>query len=179
MNEKRLRLSAARLRPLVPLAAIVLVAIAAWVAWTGWLQMRDADRSRLLQQSRDLVAQATARALTQQQARMKERLALPAVQAALSAGDFAAASAAMRSEWPRLERIDFLPPDLADAYAGLPKSGFGKLDALYSKLNGLLGLNLGGNPFAGLMPGLGGAAGGGAAPASAGPVERFPEVYAA
>ena len=52
--------------------------IAAWVAWTGWLQMRDADRSRLLQQSRDLVAQTTARALTQQQARMKERLALPA-----------------------------------------------------------------------------------------------------
>ena len=135
MNEKRLRLSAARLRPLVPLAAIVLVAIAAWVAWTGWQQMRDAQRGKALQATRDLVAQATMRSLAQQQSRLQERLALPVVQAALATGDFPAAAAAMRSDWPRLERVDFLPPDLAAAYAGLPKSGFGKLDAAEAALS--------------------------------------------
>ncbi len=135
MNEKRLRLSAARLRPLVPLAAIALVAIAAWMAWTGWGQMRDAQRGKALQQSRDLVSQATTRSLAQQQSRLQERLALPAVRAALAAGDFPAAAAAMRSDWPRLERVDFLPPDLAAAYAGLPKSGFGKLDAAEAALS--------------------------------------------
>jgi phosphomannomutase/phosphoglucomutase len=135
MNEKRLRLSAAQLRPLVPLAAIVLVAIAAWVAWTGWQQMRDAQRGKALQQTRDLVAQATARSLAQQQSRLRDRLALPAVQAALAAGDLPAAAAQMRGDWPRLERVDFLPSDFGAAYAGLPKSGFGKLDAAEAALS--------------------------------------------
>ncbi len=135
MTEKRLRLSAAQLRPLLPIAAIALAAIAAWLAWTGFQQLRDAQRGKALQQVRDVIAQGTARSLAQQQARLRDRLALPAVQSALAAGDFAAASAAVRADWPRLERIDFLPPDLEAAYAGLPKSGFGRLDAAEAALS--------------------------------------------
>jgi phosphomannomutase/phosphoglucomutase len=129
MSEKKLHLTAARLRPLVPIAAVVLAAVAAWMAWTGWQQMRDAQRDATLQQVRDVVAQGTARALAQQQKQMADRLALPAVQSALAAGDLTAAAAAMRAGWARLERIDFMPPDLEATYAGLPKSGFGRLDA--------------------------------------------------
>ncbi|HEU4992910.1 MAG TPA: phosphomannomutase/phosphoglucomutase, partial [Luteimonas sp.] len=135
MSEKKLQLTAAHLRPLVPVAAIALAAIAAWLAWTGWQQMRDAQRGQALQQTRDLVARGTERALAQQQARLRDRLALPAVQAALAAGELDAAAATMRSEWPRLERLELLPPDLDAAYAGLPKSGFGKLDAAEAALS--------------------------------------------
>ena len=58
MTDKRLRLSAAQLRPLVPIAALALVALAAWLAWTGWQQLRDRQRDAALQQVRDVVAQA-------------------------------------------------------------------------------------------------------------------------
>ena len=133
-DEKRPRLSAAKLRPLAPLAAIALALLAAWFAWTGWQQSRDAQRSRLLQQARDQVAQSTARALSQQQARLGERLASPEAQAALAAGDNVALAAAVRRDWPGLERVDVLPPALDDAYAALPGSGFGKLDAAEAAL---------------------------------------------
>ena len=113
MSEKKLQLTAAHLRPLVPVAAIALAAIAAWLAWTGWQQMRDAQRGQALQQTRDLVARGTERALAQQQARLRDRLALPSVQAALAAGDLDAAGAAMRSEWPRLERLEILRENMA------------------------------------------------------------------
>ena len=125
MTEKKLHLTAAKLRPLVPIAAVVLAAIAAWMAWTGWQQMRDAQRDAALRQVRDVVAQGTSRALAQQKKQMADRLALPAVQSALANGDLAAAAAAVRSGWPRLERVDIVPAELDDAYAGLPKSGFG------------------------------------------------------
>ncbi|MGN6113169.1 MAG: phosphomannomutase/phosphoglucomutase, partial [Luteimonas sp.] len=135
MSEKKLHLTAAHLRPLVPVAAIARAAIAAWLAWTGWQQLRDAQRGEALQQARDLVARGTERALAQQQAQLRDRLALPAVQAALAAGDLGAAAAAARANWPRLERLEFMPPDLDAAYAGLPKSGFGKLDATEAALS--------------------------------------------
>jgi phosphomannomutase/phosphoglucomutase len=134
MTEKKLHLTAAKLRPLVPIAAVVLAAIAAWMAWTGWQQMRDAQRDAALRQVRDVVAQGTSRALAQQKKQMADRLALPAVQSALANGDLAAAAAAVRSGWPRLERVDIVPAELDDAYAGLPKSGFGRLDAAEAAL---------------------------------------------
>ena len=71
----RTKLSAAQLRPLLPVLAVVLLLAAAWLAWTGWQQARDAGRAQSLEQSRDLAAQSTARALSQQQERLQQRLA--------------------------------------------------------------------------------------------------------
>jgi phosphomannomutase/phosphoglucomutase len=127
MSEKRLHLSAAQLRPLFPLLAVALVLLALAMAWSGWQQMRDHNRSQALQQARDFVAQGTARSLEAQQAKLQQQLALPAVQAALAAGDFAAAAAAMKSGWARLDSLVVLPPDLDAGYAALPKGGFGRL----------------------------------------------------
>ncbi len=127
MSEKRLHLSAAQLRPLFPLLAVVLALLALVLAWNGWQQMRDANRSQALQQARDLVAQGTARSIAGQEAKLQQRLALPAAQAALARGDFAAAAAAMKADWPRLESLQVLPADLEAGYAALPKGGFGRL----------------------------------------------------
>src|SRR5690606_7315432 len=62
----RLNFSAAQLRPLLPVLAVVLVALALWLAWTGFQQSRDNQRTHALQQTRDQVAQGTARALQKQ-----------------------------------------------------------------------------------------------------------------
>src|SRR3546814_5919201 len=96
MSEKRQILTAAQLRPLLPVLAVVLLLLAMGLAWTGWQQMQDANRSRALEQARDMVAQGTARALRQQEARLQERIALPAVQAALAAADLELAATEMR-----------------------------------------------------------------------------------
>src|SRR5690606_26831460 len=98
----RSRLSAAQLRPALPLLAVAMLLAAAWLAWTGWQQARDADRMQALERSRDLAAQSTARMLSQHQQKLQERLASAEVQAALAAGDTAAAEARLREDWPRL-----------------------------------------------------------------------------
>ncbi|MEO5565141.1 MAG: phosphomannomutase/phosphoglucomutase [Luteimonas sp.] len=135
MTEKQLRLSAAQLRPLIPLLAILLVLLALWVAWSGWQQMRDGDRSRSLEQARDMVAQGTAHSIEQQKQRLQQRIALPAVQAALAIGDLAAAESAIKSDWPRLESLELVPPGLDAGYAGLPKTGFGRLTVVEAALS--------------------------------------------
>jgi phosphomannomutase/phosphoglucomutase len=135
MSEKRLHLSAAQLRPLFPLLAAVLALLALALAWSGWQQMRDASRSQALQQARDLVAQGTARSIAGQEAKLQQRLALPAAQAALAAGDLIAAASAMKGDWPRLESLQVLPPDLEAGYAALPKGGFGRLAAAEAALS--------------------------------------------
>src|SRR5690606_5246712 len=135
MSEKRQILTAAQLRPLLPVLAVVLLLLAGALAWTGWLQMQDATRSRLLQQARDMVADGTARALRQQEARLQERLALPDVQAALAAGDLELAATEMRrDDWPRLDSLELLSTDLDAAYAGLADGGAGRLSALEGAL---------------------------------------------
>ncbi|MDQ2703461.1 MAG: phosphomannomutase/phosphoglucomutase, partial [Pseudomonadota bacterium] len=135
MSEKRQIPTAAQLRPLLPVLAVVLLLLAAGLAWTGWQQMQDANRGRLLEQARDLVAQGTARSLRQQETRLQERIALPAVQAALAAGNLELAATEMRrAEWPRLESLELLSTDLDAAYAGLSEGGAGRLSAFEGAL---------------------------------------------
>jgi phosphomannomutase/phosphoglucomutase len=127
MSDSKLRLSAARLRPALPALAVVCALLALWLGWSGWQQWQDANRSQALQQSRDLAAQGTGRALQQQTQQMRDRLASPAVQAALSAGNLATAAAAIQRGWTHAGQAQVLPPDLQAAYAGLPQAGFGRL----------------------------------------------------
>src|SRR5690606_3618651 len=130
----RSRLSAAQLRPALPLLAVAMLLAAAWLAWTGWQQARDADRMQALERSRDLAAQSTARMLSQHQQKLQERLASAEVQAALAAGDTAAAEARLREGWPRIEAAKILPADLDPAYAALESGGFGRLAVMEAAL---------------------------------------------
>ena len=101
MTERpRLNVSAAHLRPALPLLALLLLGLAAWLAWTGFQQSRDAQGLQALEQSRDQVAQGTARALQAQAARLQQGLATPAVQSALASGQLAAAEAALAAAGP-------------------------------------------------------------------------------
>ena len=79
MSDHKTRLSLAQLRPVLPALAIVCALLALWLGWSGWQQWQDANRSQDLQQSRDLAAQGTGRALQLQTQRMHDRLASPAV----------------------------------------------------------------------------------------------------
>jgi phosphomannomutase/phosphoglucomutase len=126
-STSRLRLPTAQLRGALPLVAGLCVLLAAWLAWTGWQQWQDASRNQALQSSRDLAVSGTHRALQQQEQRLRDALASPGVQAALSAGDLVTAAARIQSGWPHIEQAAVLPPDLDAEYAGLPQAGFGKL----------------------------------------------------
>src|SRR4051794_20108971 len=126
-SKPRLRLPMAQLRRALPLVAGLCVLLAAWLGWTGWQQWRDASRSQAVEASRDLAVAGTRHALQLQQQRLRDALASPGVQAALSANDLVTAAARIQTGWPHIEQASVLPPDLEAQYAGLPQTGFGKL----------------------------------------------------
>jgi phosphomannomutase/phosphoglucomutase len=127
MSDPKTRLSVAQLRPVLPALAVACALLALWLGWSGWRQWQDANRSKSLQQSRDLAAQGTGRALQQQSQQMRDRLASPPVQAALASGNLAGAAAAIQRGWSHAEQAQVLPADLQAAYAGLPQAGFGRV----------------------------------------------------
>src|SRR5690606_38206475 len=126
--------SVAQLRTLLPVLAVALLLAAAWLGWAGWQKARDAGRAQALEQSRDLAAQSTGRALAEQEKKLEERLASPEVQALLAAGDLAGAAARLRADWSQLQQAQILPTDLDPAYAGLEDGGAGRLAVLEAAL---------------------------------------------
>jgi phosphomannomutase/phosphoglucomutase len=125
----KLRLAMAQARPYLPVLAVVLALLALWLAWSGWRQMQDGSRLSALEQSRDLAAQTAQRVLGGELKRLVERSNAGDVQTPLRNGDFAAASAALKRDWPNVDEAAVLPQDLSAAYAGLPKQGFGRIAA--------------------------------------------------
>jgi phosphomannomutase/phosphoglucomutase len=121
------RLLLAHARPYLPIVAAALVLFALWLAWSGWRQLQNDSERAALTANRDTVVQLTQRTLKGELDRLSERLASQPVQAALASGDLAAAGAALGRDWPHLEQAVVLPTDLAEAYAGLPKNGFGRV----------------------------------------------------
>ncbi len=107
--------------------AVLLGLLAGWLMWTSIAQIIDSNRRSDLQAARDMAGQFVQQALNQQSKRMKDGLAQPAVQAALESGDLALAAKLLGAAWPQLQSSTILPPDLNDAYARLPQSGFGRL----------------------------------------------------
>src|SRR3546814_9043282 len=77
-----------------------------------------------------MAAQSMQRALKGDLDKLTERLASDRVQAALAAGDLAAAGTALGDGWKGVEEAAVLPPDLEQAYEGLPKTGFGRIAVL-------------------------------------------------
>ncbi|MCJ0826167.1 phosphomannomutase/phosphoglucomutase [Luteimonas sp. 50] len=133
-SKPRLRLPAAQLRPVLPLVAALCALLALWLAWNGWQQLRDDRRAQGLEQARDAAVQGTAHALRQQLDRLGDRLGSSTLQATLGIGDIAGAAAQLKAGWPQVEQVEILPPDLDGAYAGLPRTGFGRLAAAEAAL---------------------------------------------
>ncbi len=115
------------LRPAMkPLAGLCLV-LALWLTWTGIAQFMYESRRSDLGAIRDSGVQLTHQALKQQQERLTKALALQDTRDALAAGDLVTAQKVIAAGWPNLSRLQLLPPDLEEAYAELPKGGYGRL----------------------------------------------------
>lgn len=125
---------AAQIRPFLPILAVVIALLALWMAWSGWSQMQGESRRSSLEQNRDIVASLTTKTLQADLNRLEQELASAPVQSALASGDLAAASAALGRGWRQAEEAVVLPLDMAPAYAGLPKSGYGRIAVAESAL---------------------------------------------
>ncbi|QWP79304.1 phosphomannomutase/phosphoglucomutase [Lysobacter sp. K5869] len=100
------------------------------MGWAGVQQHLDASRRNDLIQVRDAAVSSAHNALGVEHKRLRDRLAAAPMQAALQAGDFKAASAELGKDWPGASAGAVLPQDLAEEYAALPKSGYGRLGAM-------------------------------------------------
>ena len=130
------RLSAEQLRPLWPLLAIACALLALWLAWAAFAQYRAGEREDTLQRARDQSTTAIAATVKRDIDTLASRLAQPRMQAALASGDLVGAADALGKDWAGVEQVEVLPADLDALYAGLPKSGYGKLAALEAALAG-------------------------------------------
>ena len=121
-------------RGLARVLAVVLALLALWLAWSSYGLWR-ADRAQQgLESLRDQTLAAAGQALAAQRKQMETRLASAPVQAALAAGDTAAAATALAQGWKDASQVEIVPTDLDAAYAGLPKSGFARLALFESAL---------------------------------------------
>ncbi len=127
---RKARAVLAQLRPVAPVLAIALVLLAAWLAWSGWRQMQHDQRLGSAQTTRDAAVASTGHLLARDLAQLETRLASAPVQAALTAGDLAAAGRVLGADWPQVEAAEVVPADLRTRYAALGDSGFGQLAAL-------------------------------------------------
>ena len=133
---RRMPFTPTEVRRALPLLAAMLILLAAWMAWGGWRQQQDSAGSQALQQARDTAVQQTAAVLADARERFREQLATPAVQAALAAGDLAAAGTALATDWEGVEGTEVLPVELDAAYAAVAagEGRYGRLAALEGAL---------------------------------------------
>ena len=118
------RMSPAQLKKRMPLLAVLLALLAAWFAWSGVAQWRADAREQQLAAARDGLVAGTTAALSAQTRALDERIKRDDVQAALAAGDAAAAAAALTEGWQGAEQAQVLPADLGPAYADAARFGY-------------------------------------------------------
>jgi phosphomannomutase / phosphoglucomutase len=133
MTEKK-ALPAAQLRLLQLLAAAVLLLLAVWFGWGAWTQYRDSARRDSVAHARDNAVRTAQGTLTAEQKRFAAQLESAPVQAALAANDLRTAGDQLTVGWPGASEGEVLSPDLDPAYAGLPKTGYGRLAAMETAL---------------------------------------------
>ncbi|TWI13635.1 phosphomannomutase/phosphoglucomutase [Aerolutibacter ruishenii] len=134
---ERPQLSLAQLKPALPAVIVGSLLFAAWFGWSGWEQYRDGARRIAVQQARDTAVQQAQSAIAADTTRLVEQVGKPAFLTALTAGDFATASAELAKGWPEATGASVQPIDLDAAYAGLAgggKVGYGRLAAQESAL---------------------------------------------
>ncbi len=130
VEKEQLTASAAQLKSVLPLVIAACALLAAWFGWSGWQLHQDGERRQAVTEVRDEAVQAAQLALKAEQKQMTQRLAAPALQAALAAGDLAAASSQLGQGWRGATDVVILPTDLSAEYAALPKGGYGRLGVI-------------------------------------------------
>ncbi|QSX74473.1 phosphomannomutase/phosphoglucomutase [Lysobacter arenosi] len=130
VEKEQLTASAAQLKAVLPLVIVTCALLAAWFGWSGWQLHQDGERRQAVAQVRDDTLLAAQRALITEQKQLTQRLAAPALQAALAAGDLAAASSELGKGWAGATDVVILPTDLTAEYAALPKGGYGRLGVI-------------------------------------------------
>ena len=126
-EKSKLKLDPARAAKLLPLLVALLAALGIWCLVSGGLRIRDDARHAGLEVARDDAVMSARRTLNDERGQLAQRLAGDKVKAALAAGDTAAALRILRQGWPELQRAELWTDDLTEAYAGLPRTGFGAL----------------------------------------------------
>ncbi|QSX79020.1 phosphomannomutase/phosphoglucomutase [Agrilutibacter solisilvae] len=134
MTDGKLSIPPAQLRLARLFAAVVLLGLAAWMGWNAWILYRDSMRRDSVEAARDVAVETIARGVADEQKRFAAQLASAPVQAALASGDLRLAGEALTSGWPGATEGEVLTPDLDPAYAGLPKTGYGRLAAMEAAL---------------------------------------------
>ncbi|WP_082578462.1 phosphomannomutase/phosphoglucomutase [Lysobacter sp. Root690] len=124
------QVSAAQLKPVLLPLAVLCALLALWLGWAGVQQHLDSSRRSDLSRVRDNAVAAAHDALGVEHKRLRDRLDAAETQAALQAGDYPAAAAALTKNWPGAKAVVVLPIDLASDYAQLPKGGYGRLGAM-------------------------------------------------
>jgi len=123
----KLAIDPARAAKLLPLLVALLGLLGIWCLASGALRIRDDARHAGLQVARDDAVMSVRRTLNDERGRLAQKLAAEHVKAALATGDTAAALRILRQGWPELKRAELWPADMTEAYAGLPRTGFGAL----------------------------------------------------
>ena len=111
----------------LPLLVALLAVLGIWCLASGALRIRDDARHSGLQVARDDAVMAARRTLNDERGRLVQRLGAEHVKAALAKGDTATALRVLRQGWPELQRAELWTADMTEAYAGLPRTGFGAL----------------------------------------------------
>lgn len=109
-------------------AALLLLGV--WLCWNSVAQIRHRGMLSDMEGARNNGGQLVQQALRQHFKRLQDGLAAPGVSDALRAGDMALAAKLAGSQWPNLESLEILPPDLKDTYAALSKGGYGRVAAI-------------------------------------------------
>ncbi|HJW45075.1 MAG TPA: phosphomannomutase/phosphoglucomutase [Lysobacter sp.] len=133
MTDKK-ALPAEQIKLLSALAAIVLLLLAVWFGWSTWQQYRDSVRHDNVASARDSAVQTAQQTLAAEQKRFAEQLASAPVQAALAGNDLHLAGQQLTVGWPGASDGEVLTADLDPAYAGLPKTGYGRIAAMEAAL---------------------------------------------
>lgn len=125
---------ASDLRRALPLLATLFALLAIWLGWGGVQQWQDARLADGLTRARDSILASAQKTLDAQASQLAGRLAAAPVQAALRAGDTAAAATALGEGWKGADHAQFLPADLDAAYSPTSEVGFSKLALLEAAL---------------------------------------------
>jgi len=130
LEKGQITAGAAQLKVLLPVVAALFVLLAAFFAWSGWQLDRDGARRLAVTEARNAAVDGAVKVLGSEQKQLTDRLAAPTLQAALTAGDLAAASQELGKGWNGASDAAVLPLDLGAEYAALPKGGYGRLGVI-------------------------------------------------
>jgi phosphomannomutase/phosphoglucomutase len=133
MSEKKM-LPPAQAQLLRQLGAVAMVLLAAWFGWGAWQQFRDSSRRHSVEQARDAAVQGAQALIAREQKQFAAQLGSAPVQAALAANDLHQAGTVLTQGWASATEGEVLSTDLDPAYAGLPKTGYGRLAAMEQAL---------------------------------------------